>query len=90
MKQIELGSVVYSVAGHDAGRFYVVVEIVDDKYVKIADGKLRKANAPKLKKIKHLAVQAEVAEEIGRKLSENQNVVDAEVRRALHAYNGSI
>lgn len=90
MKQLELGSVVYSKAGHDAGRFYVVVEIVDDSYVKIADGELRKTESPKLKKIKHLEVQSEVVSSINQKLIGNQKVIDAEVRRALNAYNGSI
>lgn len=88
--KLELGSVVYSKAGHDAGKFYIVVEIVDDNYVKIADGKLRRAESPKLKKAKHLEAQSVVVTEINRKLVEGEQVIDAEIRRALHAYNGSI
>ena len=53
MKSIELGSVVFSKAGRDAGRFYIVTEIVSDEFVKIADGELRRIDKPKLKKIKH-------------------------------------
>ena len=41
MKSIALGSVVFSRSGRDAGRFYVVIEIVDDEYVTIADGRGR-------------------------------------------------
>ena len=52
MKSIALGSVVFSRSGRDAGRFYVVIEIVDDEYVTIADGDLRRVDKPKLKKIK--------------------------------------
>ena len=52
--EIKLGSVVFSTAGRDSGRFYVVVEIVDDKFVKIADGDLRRIATPKIKKIKHV------------------------------------
>lgn len=88
--KFELGSIVYSKAGHDAGRFYIVVEIVDDTYVKIADGKLRRVESPKLKKAKHLEARSVVATGINRKLLEGEQVIDAEIRRALHAYNGSI
>ena len=35
---MELGQVVYSKQGRDSGRYYAVVEIVDETYVKIADG----------------------------------------------------
>ena len=50
MKEIKVGSVVFSKAGRDQGSFYVVTEIVDENYVKIADGDLRRVDTPKLKK----------------------------------------
>ena len=46
---IGIGSVVLSTAGRDKGRFFLVVAIVDDKYVKIADGELRPQEKAKLK-----------------------------------------
>lgn len=88
MKEIELGSVVLSKAGRDKGRFYIVVELVDQNYVKIADGDLRKLEKPKLKKIKHLKCQDIVLEKIQKKLVENIKIFDAEIRSALRAYNG--
>lgn len=45
-----------SIAGRDSGRVFIVVELASDGYVKIADGKLRKTDKPKLKKTKHLLV----------------------------------
>ncbi len=89
MKSIELGSVVFSKAGRDAGRFYIVTEIVSDEFVKIADGELRRIDKPKLKKIKHLKVEG-VNEKLAAKLSEGKKVFDAEIRSNLRAYNGSI
>ncbi len=90
MKSIALGSVVFSRSGRDAGRFYVVIEIVDDEYVTIADGDLRRVDKPKLKKIKHLKPQGDVIVKIADKLAEGKKIFDAEVRSALRAYNGSI
>lgn len=48
------GQVVRSIAGRDADRFFVVVEIVDEKTVALVDGKLRPLARPKKKKVKHL------------------------------------
>ena len=48
------GSVVKSQAGHDKGRFYVVVK-VEGTCAYIADGKLRKLEKPKRKNLKHLS-----------------------------------
>ena len=48
------GDVVCSQAGHDRGRLFVVMETVDEQYVRIADGDTRKIEKTKLKKRKHL------------------------------------
>lgn len=48
------GSIVKVKAGHDKGRFCVVLDC-DERFAYIADGRCRKAEAPKKKSIKHLA-----------------------------------
>ena len=90
MKEIKLGSVVFSKSGRDSGRFYIVTEIVNADYVKRADGELRRIDKPKLKKIKHLKAEGEVVEKIAAKLGEGKKVFDAEIRSILRSYNGSI
>ena len=55
VKPIGVGSVVRSRAGRDAGRDFLVIGILDEEYVLLADGDLRKADKPKKKKMKHLA-----------------------------------
>jgi Ribosomal protein L14E/L6E/L27E len=84
---LEIGRVVYSLAGRDKGRFYVVVEIVDDKNVKIADGDFRKIGKAKTKKIMHLKAQEPIFPEIAAKISEGKEVQDAEIRKALKNVN---
>ena len=49
---IQTGSVVESIAGHDAGRFYVVVS--EKRHVALADGKVRLLEKPKRKSVKHI------------------------------------
>ena len=84
---ISVGSVVYSRAGRDAGIFFLVTEVVDDNFVKICDGDVRKLAKPKLKKVKHLKNTGDVLEGIGEKLQKGTKVYDAEIYSALRRYN---
>lgn len=52
--ELSPGQIVKSKAGRDKDRVFLVSEVVDDQYVLIVDGKLRKWNSPKKKKVKHL------------------------------------
>ncbi len=51
---IKVSDVVKSLAGHDKGRYFVVIATLNDKFVLIADGVGRKAEEPKQKNVKHL------------------------------------
>ena len=53
---MELGknTVVISRMGHDAGRVYVVTARVNEDFVLVVDGKHRKLDNPKLKRVKHV------------------------------------
>lgn len=84
---MELGQVVYSKAGRDAGSYYAVVEIVDETRVKIADGDLRRIKRAKLKNVKHLGSDGSVLEKISAKLKDGMQVFDAELYSALRPYN---
>ncbi len=48
------GMVVRSIKGHDKQKFYLVMKIEND-YVFITDGKIRKSENPKKKNVKHLS-----------------------------------
>lgn len=82
---MEIGRVVYSRAGRDAGSHYVVVELIDDTYVTIANGCLRKVDNPKKKKMKHLKATPVVLEAIAENLKSGKQVLDADVRKGLKA-----
>ena len=51
---IREGQIVISKAGRDINRKFVILKIIDENYVLISDGRLRKIDKPKLKKNKHL------------------------------------
>jgi len=86
-RPLGVGSVVYSNAGRDEGRYYMVYEILDDTFVTIVDGNLRKMSKPKKKKLKHLKNYGDVLENIAEKLKEGKKVYDAEIFSALRKYN---
>lgn len=54
MAMTVVGSVVQSAAGRDKNRFFVVLALEDGGYAYIADGRLRKTEKPKKKKLIHL------------------------------------
>ncbi len=78
-----LGQIVVSRAGRDAGKRFVVVKVVDDSFVEISDGDLRKIEKPKRKKIKHLKCTDEKAEILAEKLKNSGRITNAEIRKAL-------
>ena len=47
-------AVVLSTAGHDKGGIFAVIGFTHGEYALIADGKVRKLEKPKKKKLKHL------------------------------------
>ena len=47
------GMLVYSRAGRDKGKLFIVLDIKND-FVYLSDGKIRRVESPKKKKIKHI------------------------------------
>lgn len=80
------GSVVYSIAGRDSGRYFLVVS-VNDNYAHICDGSLRKVTRPKKKKLKHLKPCEQSDEFITQKLLSDGKLTNREVRKSLSKYN---
>jgi len=78
-----VGQIVVSRAGRDAGRAFVVAKVIDDLYVEICDGDLRKVEKPKRKKIKHLNITDKFAEGLAEKLKNGDRITNAEIRKAL-------
>ena len=82
---MEVGRVVLSRAGRDQGHLFVIVDVIDENYVAIANGCQRKVDNPKKKKIKHLVAKPELLEEIREKIFAKKRIFDSEVRNKLDA-----
>jgi len=80
---IEPGRIVRTRAGRDKGRYFVVVNVLDDEYVHIVDGELRKLAKPKRKKCKHLDPTKDVHEGLRDKMTQGTKIFDSEVRSCL-------
>lgn len=80
---MELGRIVRTRAGRDKGRYFVVVDVIDDEYVCLVDGELRKLAKPKRKKLKHLEPTKDIHEGLRDKIAQGTRIFDAEVRNCL-------
>ncbi len=85
---IEIGSIVFSKAGRDMGRPFLVMQEIDNDFVMVADGKLRTMDRLKTKRRKHLKPTGEVVEELRERLSTGKPVFDHEVRTWLSKEEG--
>ena len=84
--EIRVGSKVRSIAGRDKGYDFLVLK-ADTQYAYVADGRLRKVENPKKKKLKHLQASSAVSVNIAEKLAAASEVTNAEVRKALAELN---
>jgi ribosomal protein L14E/L6E/L27E len=78
-----LGQIVSSKAGRDKDKVFAVVDIIDDKYVFIADGDLRKIENPKKKKVKHLQKYNTINEELKKRLENGVKIENIELQKDL-------
>lgn len=76
------GRVVLSTQGRDEGRYFIVLKVIDENFVLMADGLTRKLDHPKKKKVKHLRPKPIVVEVDGSKLP-NKHLQDSDLRRYL-------
>ncbi|MCE5342668.1 MAG: KOW domain-containing RNA-binding protein [Eubacteriales bacterium] len=81
----QIGRVVVSTQGHDRGRRCLVVGIVDERYVLIADGDTRKLDHPKKKQLKHLRAEPGLAADALDAVHKRAQTIDSDIRKALEA-----
>ncbi|HIW80282.1 MAG TPA: KOW domain-containing RNA-binding protein [Candidatus Acetatifactor stercoripullorum] len=80
------GNFAFSKAGHDKGKLYVIVAEEQD-YVYLCDGRLKKIDAPKKKRKKHIQiVNRRVGEELLAGLEKRETMLDEQIKYAIKQY----
>lgn len=85
-----LGRYVWSNAGRDKNRVFIIIDIVDDCHVLVADGDLRRLDNPKKKKLKHLKITHEVADEISQTVLLKKRLTDTDLQNAVLRYKNEL
>ncbi|MEC9488715.1 MAG: KOW domain-containing RNA-binding protein, partial [Halanaerobium sp.] len=81
------GQLVTSLAGRDRGRHLLIVEVIDDKFVLVADGSLRPIEKPKKKNARHLALHETIVEDMKSRIEKNLPISNEELRAYLERAN---
>lgn len=78
-----IGQLVTSRAGRDRGHPYLVLAVLDDRFVLVADGEQRPVERPKRKNVKHLVFHRAWAAQVRNMLAAGQRPGNRDVRQAL-------
>ena len=83
--ELRTSDIVESLNGRDAGMHFFVIR-TEEGFAWLADGKRRRLEKPKLKKVKHLRLVASYDGRTAEKLRSGEKVTNSEIRRALAAH----
>ncbi|WP_138420156.1 KOW domain-containing RNA-binding protein [Aquibacillus sediminis] len=81
-----IGQVVQILQGREAGQFAIVIQIVDDRFVLLADGEKRKYDRPKKKNFNHISLQDYISPEVRNSLLETGRVTNGKLRFAISKF----
>jgi len=83
--EISKADIVLSLAGHDRDQYFFVAD-TDGVWAWLADGKGRKLEKPKRKKLKHVRFVSRTDSRVAEKLRSGDKVLNSELRRELAAF----
>ncbi len=81
----ERGDIVLSRRGHDAGELFCVMDVQGDR-VLLADGKRRRASAPKRKNVRHVEHAGSCGHPALEKVRAGEPIRDRELRALLAGF----
>jgi len=88
MDEMSLGVIVESLAGRDKGKLFVVTGLKQD-FAYLSDGRMRRAEKPKLKKLKHLRRVAYYDCVTAERIKNGERVHNSELRRMLNEFSAT-
>ncbi|HHY38794.1 MAG TPA: hypothetical protein GX507_07710 [Clostridia bacterium] len=87
---IRIGQVVTSKAGRDSGKFYVVTDVLDDRFVLVADGEARRLNNPKKKNKRHLLFHDTIIDEVAEGMANRRRINDKRLKELLDGVRNTL
>ncbi|AVQ97673.1 50S ribosomal protein L14e [Oceanobacillus picturae] len=78
-----IGQVVRIMQGREAGQYAVIIKLLEDRYVLLADGEKRKYDRPKKKNLHHIEVMDYISPEVQKSLLETGRVTNGKLRFAI-------
>ncbi|SDZ62721.1 Ribosomal protein L14E/L6E/L27E [Evansella caseinilytica] len=82
----QVGELVRISSGRDKGQYACIIEVLDERFVKIADGDKRKVDRAKKKNIQHIEHLDIIASEVKNSIVETGRVTNAKLRFAISTY----
>ena len=80
---VSIGSLVISKNGRDKDKYFLVVKVEDD-YVYLCDGDMRKVDNPKKKKQKHIQATKYFSEDMAKKIHENIKLTNRDIKDSIN------
>ncbi|MCD8037304.1 MAG: KOW domain-containing RNA-binding protein [Clostridiales bacterium] len=81
-----VGQVAYSKSGHDKGDAFVIFD-AEGEYVYLVDGKNRRIEKPKKKKLKHVQFTNYIDYELQAKIMHREQLLDSDFAKAIKKYS---
>ncbi|QKS69697.1 RNA-binding protein [Paenalkalicoccus suaedae] len=82
----QVGELVRILHGRDKDQVACIIEVLDEKFVHIADGDKRKVDRPKKKNLQHIECSEFVSPEVKNSIVETGRVTNAKLRFAISSY----
>ena len=80
-----IGQVVFSNAGHDRGKMYVIIDMENDGVV-LADGKTKSIEHPKKKHLRHVDRTNYISPDIDSKLKAGFSLSNEDIYKAIQLF----
>ncbi len=80
---LRYGQLVRSIAGRDQNNLYLILSLINDRFIEVADGVKHRVANPKKKNLKHVRVKMLVAKDIEEIILRGESVLDSQVSTAI-------
>lgn len=81
-----IGQIVEVTKGRETGQYAVIIGMLNERFVLLADGNKRKYDQPKKKNIQHIRFTGELAMEAFESIQESGRVTNSKLRFVLNRF----